>query len=116
LSARKRRTIGVDVEEALGESVIADTVVDAAHCRKDFDVPIVLFFIVERQLIANLEKNSVNFILGLGGLLVELGIDIFEDGVNSKGKGLWAKMKSVRCDGRSFMASGDACGAFGGGT
>jgi hypothetical protein len=104
LSASKRRTIGVDVEEALSESVVAYTVVNAAHGRQEFDVPIVLFFIVERQLIANLEKNSVNFILGLGGLLVELGINIFEDGINSKGKGLWAKIQSVRSDRRSLMA------------
>jgi len=112
LSAGKRRTIGVDVEDALCKSVVANTVVDAAHGRQDLDVPVVLFFIIERQIVADFEKNSVNFIFGLGRLLMELGVDIFEKGINSEGKGVWAKIQGVRSDRRSFVASGDAGGTF----
>jgi hypothetical protein len=116
LSAGEWRTIFVDVEDALGEGIITDTVVKAAHGRQDLDVPVVAFFFIERQIVTDFEKNSVNFIFGLEGLFEEPGINIFEDGVDCKGKGLATEMERGRADSWSWVAGGGTSGTFGGGS
>jgi hypothetical protein len=103
LRASERGAIGIDIQDPLGEDIGADTVA-ADDFGQDLGIPVVLFFVIEGQTVADLEKNAVYFILGLEGLLEESGVDIFEDGFDCEGKGLTTEMERGRADVWSGMA------------
>ena len=55
-------------------------------------------------------------ILGLEGLVVELGVNVFEDGLDGECEGLTTEMERGRADVWSWMAGGTSSGTFYGGT